>query len=46
VFNRFTGPGRIGLQSMYYHPPVGEGSSNTTSPGGMLGGLVRGVMDN
>ena len=46
VFNRFTGPGRVGLQSMYYHPPVGEGSSNTTSPGGMLGGLVRGVMDN
>lgn len=22
VWNRFTGPGRIGLQSMYYHPPT------------------------
>ncbi len=26
VWNRFTGPGRIGLQSMYYHPPVASGS--------------------
>ena len=26
-WNRFTGPGRIGLQSMYYHPPVQEKSS-------------------
>lgn len=25
-WNRFTGPGRVGLQSMYYHPPV-AGSS-------------------
>jgi uncharacterized protein (AIM24 family) len=25
-WNRFTGPGRIGLQSMYYHPPA-AGSS-------------------
>ena len=24
VLNRFTGPGRIGLQSMYYHMPSGE----------------------
>jgi uncharacterized protein (AIM24 family) len=22
VFNRFTGPGRLGIQSMYYHPPA------------------------
>jgi len=28
IFNRFTGPGRIGLQSMYYHPP-GETTSNS-----------------
>ena len=25
VFNRFTGPGRVGLQSAYFHPPVQEG---------------------
>ena len=25
-WNRFTGPGRVGLQSMYYHPPVAEKS--------------------
>src|SRR5205807_5941094 len=24
VFNRFTGPGRVGLQSMYYYPPAGS----------------------
>lgn len=26
VWNRFTGPGRIGLQSMYYHPPTASAS--------------------
>src|SRR6266568_1429966 len=26
VLNRFTGPGRIGIQSMSYHPPVAEGA--------------------
>ena len=25
VFNRFTGPGRVGLQSAYFHPPVSRG---------------------
>jgi uncharacterized protein (AIM24 family) len=24
VFNRFTGPGRIGIQSMYLHMPTAE----------------------
>jgi uncharacterized protein (AIM24 family) len=24
VFNRFTGPGRVGIQSMYYHLPTDE----------------------
>jgi uncharacterized protein (AIM24 family) len=27
TLNRFTGPGRVGIQSMYYHPPVAEKSS-------------------
>jgi len=31
VLNRFTGPGRLGLQSMTYHPPAAEGA---TSVGG------------
>jgi uncharacterized protein (AIM24 family) len=26
TLNRFIGPGRIGIQSMTYHPPVGEGA--------------------
>ncbi|HEY7123064.1 MAG TPA: AIM24 family protein [Ktedonobacterales bacterium] len=26
VLNRFTGPGRIGIQSMTYHPPTPEGA--------------------
>jgi uncharacterized protein (AIM24 family) len=43
VFNRFTGPGRIGLQSMYYHPPLVEGTQS--GAGGLLGGLVRGAME-
>src|SRR5246127_1090046 len=47
VFNRFTGPGRVGLQSMYYHPPIVEGNaSSDTGPGGIVGGLMRGMLDN
>src|SRR5437016_39358 len=26
ILNRFTGPGRIGIQSMSYHPPTPEGT--------------------
>jgi uncharacterized protein (AIM24 family) len=52
VFNRFTGPGRIGLQSAYYHPPgaeTGAGGGQAqmqTGPGGLLGGIVGGLLDN
>ncbi|MEO7216779.1 MAG: AIM24 family protein, partial [Gemmatimonadaceae bacterium] len=47
-FNRFTGPGRLGIQSMYYHPPVASGESNAQAAvgGGILGAVMRGVMDN
>lgn len=40
VLNRFTGPGRIGLQSMSYHPPQAEG---TQQAGGQsnLGGTIN-----
>jgi uncharacterized protein (AIM24 family) len=27
VLNRFTGPGRVGIQSMSYHPPTPEGAT-------------------
>ncbi len=42
VLNRFTGPGRIGMQSMTYHPPQAEGSpqaGGTSNMGGTLGQL-------
>ena len=44
VFNRFTGPGRVGLQSAYYHPPA-ETSASTSSDGG-IGGLVGSLLNN
>src|SRR5262249_17410851 len=49
VFNRFTGPGRVGLQSAYFHPPVQEGSGGNAQReggGGLIGGIVGGLLDN
>ncbi len=49
VFNRFTGPGRVGLQSAYFHPPMSEGAGGNAQRdggGGLIGGLARGLMDN
>jgi uncharacterized protein (AIM24 family) len=45
VLNRFIGPGRVGIQSMTYHPPVPEGAQqaggqNNLNLGG-LGGLFN-----
>ena len=43
VFNRFTGPGRVGLQSAYFHAPVSDGGSGNTqrdSAGRLLGGIA------
>jgi uncharacterized protein (AIM24 family) len=47
VFNRFTGPGRIGLQSAYFHPPVAEGAGGNSqrSGGGMIGKVVGGLLE-
>ena len=42
VVNRFTGPGRIGLQSMTYHEPQREGptqTGGTSNLGNVLGSL-------
>jgi hypothetical protein len=54
VFNRFTGPGRVGIQSAYYHPPGeesgagggGGGQAQQIGAGGMLGGIVGGLLNN
>jgi uncharacterized protein (AIM24 family) len=43
VFNRFTGPGRVGIQSGYYSPMggIGDSDSGRGSVGGILGGLLN-----
>ena len=48
VFNRFTGPGRVGLQSAYYHPPVQEGAGGDSqrSGGDLIGGVIGGLLKN
>lgn len=45
IFNRFTGPGRIGIQSAYYHPPAGGSESKSSTAGG-LGDMVGGLFGN
>ena len=46
VFNRFTGPGRVGLQSAYFHPPGEEagsgGQAASRGVGDLVGGILRG----
>jgi uncharacterized protein (AIM24 family) len=48
VFNRFTGPGRVGLQSAYSHPPVqdGAGGDSKRQGGDLIGGIVGGLLGN
>jgi uncharacterized protein (AIM24 family) len=47
VFNRFTGPGRVGLQSAYYHPPVQEGAGGRSQQGNdVLGSVIGGLLGN
>jgi uncharacterized protein (AIM24 family) len=49
VFNRFTGPGRVCLQSAYFNPVAGSDSGGNTagdSGGSLLGGIARGILDN
>jgi uncharacterized protein (AIM24 family) len=48
VFNRFTGPGKVGLQSAYFHPPGAETGQVAAAGagGGLLGGIVGGLLDN
>ncbi len=46
VFNRFTGPGRVGLQSSYYHPPATEGNNSAANSDQGLGGMIGGLLGN
>lgn len=42
-WNRFTGPGKIALQSMYYYMPTeGASGGNTPNAIGLLGSLLNG----
>jgi uncharacterized protein (AIM24 family) len=43
VFNRFTGPGRVGIQSMYVHMGEGAGNAGTAVAGGAVGALLKGI---
>jgi uncharacterized protein (AIM24 family) len=50
IMNRFTGPGRVGIQSMYLHLESGSdnaASSNVPglSAGAAIGGLLGGLLD-
>jgi uncharacterized protein (AIM24 family) len=40
ILNRFVGPGRIGLQSMSYHPPQAEGAQQAGGQSN-LGGTIN-----
>jgi len=42
MMNRFTGPGRIGIQSMTYHPPTPEGAQQAGGQNNIdLGGMFN-----
>jgi uncharacterized protein (AIM24 family) len=49
TWNRFTGPGRVGIQTMFYNPAMlveGAAGSNTAKAAGIgaiIGGLAEGV---
>lgn len=44
AFNRFTGPGRLALQSMYLHPGTGADDQGTSAGGASSGGSVAGTI--
>lgn len=45
VFNRFTGPGRVGIQSMYVHLPSDEGSDGGKGGGPLWAKAVGAVIN-
>jgi uncharacterized protein (AIM24 family) len=47
TWNRFTGPGRVGIQTMFWNPAaLVEGGAGTTAEaagiGAIIGGLAKG----
>ena len=49
VFNRFTGPGRVGIQSMYVHLASGEENGGGNAAGGaagLFGKAIGGMLKN
>lgn len=49
IFNRFTGPGRVGMQSAYFHPPMSEGAGGNAQRqgrGDLVGGIVGNLLGN
>lgn len=48
TLNRFVGPGRVGLQSMTYHPPVAEGAQQAGGQSNLGGsiGTIASFFDN
>jgi uncharacterized protein (AIM24 family) len=49
TWNRFTGPGRVGIQTMFYNPAAlvegvaGSGTAKAVGIGAIIGGLAEGV---
>ena len=44
MVNGFTGPGRVGIQSMYVHMgEAGGGNTGASVAGGAVGALLKGV---
>jgi uncharacterized protein (AIM24 family) len=49
TWNRFTGPGRVGIQTMFYNPAAlvegvaGSGTAKAAGIGAIIGGLAEGV---
>ncbi|HZU75905.1 MAG TPA: AIM24 family protein [Dehalococcoidia bacterium] len=46
VFNRFTGPGRVGIQSMYVHLPTSEEEGKGNSGGPAWAKVVGSILNN
>jgi uncharacterized protein (AIM24 family) len=46
IFNRFTGPGRVGLQSATYRAPGQEGSGGAQQGNQGIGKIIGGLLDN
>ena len=46
AFNRFTGPGRVGLQSMYLHTGTGADDAGNQGGGSVAGSIIGAILKN